>query len=138
MAANLREELKAKKQAYVQDEIIAAAARLFAERGIAGVVRLPAQTPGCYHIFNQYVVRVPNRNFVKRHLESRGIGTAIYYPVPFHMQECFRYLGYRQGQFPRAERAAEETLALPIYGELTEDQQRYVVGAVAEAVERTP
>ena len=83
------------------------------------------------------MIRVPNRDAVKAHLESRGVGCAIYYPVPFHELECFSHLGYRVGQFPHAEAAARETLALPVFGELTETQQRYVVDVVAEAVGRT-
>ena len=111
--------------------------QLFADAGLAGLVTLPAAGPGRYHIFNQYVVRVPGRDAVKAHLESRQVGCAIYYPVPFHEQACFAYLGYRAGQFPHAERAARETLALPIYGELAADQQRYVVSVIAEALGRT-
>ena len=111
-------------------------ADLFAEAGLTGRVTLPVERPGCYHIYNQYVVRVPNRDAVKAHLESRQVGCAIYYPVPFHQQACFAYLGHRAGDFPHAEQAAGETLALPVYGELTADQQRYVVSAIAEALER--
>ena len=110
---------------------------LFAEFGLTGRVTLPASAPDRYHIYNQYVVRVPDRDAVKAHLESRQIGCAIYYPVPFHELACFAYLGYRAGQFPHAERAARETLALPVYGELTADQQRYVVSAIADALNRT-
>ncbi len=110
---------------------------LFADLGLAGTVTLPATAPDRYHIFNQYVVRVANRDAVKAHLESRHVGCAIYYPVPFHEQACFAHLGYRTGQFPHAERAARETLALPIFGELTAEQQRYVVSVVAEALSRT-
>jgi dTDP-4-amino-4,6-dideoxygalactose transaminase len=80
---------------------------------------------------------VPGRDAVKAHLESRKVGCAIYYPVPFHEQACFSYLGYEAGQFPHAEQAARETLALPIYGELTAEQQRYVVSVLAEALGRT-
>jgi len=110
---------------------------LFAEAGLVGRVTLPVAAPDRRHIFNQYVIRVPQRDAVKAHLESRHVGCAIYYPVPFHEQACFAYLGYRTGQFPQAELAARETLALPIYGELTAEQQRYVVSVLADALSRT-
>jgi dTDP-4-amino-4,6-dideoxygalactose transaminase len=110
---------------------------LLADAGLTGRVTLPAAAPDRRHIFNQYVIRVPHRDAVKAHLESRQVGCAIYYPVPFHEQACFAYLGYRTGQFPHAELAARETLALPIYGELTADQQRYVVSVLADALSRT-
>jgi len=110
--------------------------QLFADFGLAGRVTTPAALDDRYHIFNQYVVRVPDRDAVKAHLDARHVGSAIYYPVPFHEQTCFAHLGYRTGQFPHAERAARETLALPVYGELTAEQQRYVVEVVAEAVNR--
>jgi len=108
--------------------------RLFNESAAAGRVTLPVRHPDCRHIFNQYIVRVPDRDAVRARLEAAGIGTAIYYPVPFHLQECFAPLGYRKGDFPVAEAAAAETLALPVYSELTEAQQREVVTAVAAAV----
>jgi dTDP-4-amino-4,6-dideoxygalactose transaminase len=110
---------------------------LFADAGLTGRVTLPVASPHCRHIFNQYVIRVPRRDAVKAHLESRQVGCAIYYPVPFHEQACFAYLGYRTGQFPHAELAARETLALPIYGELTAEQQHYVVAVLADALSRT-
>ncbi|HNV02790.1 MAG TPA: DegT/DnrJ/EryC1/StrS family aminotransferase [Vicinamibacterales bacterium] len=109
---------------------------LFDEFGLAGRVTPPAVLPGRGHVFNQYVVRVPDRDRVKAHLEERRVGAAVYYPVPFHQLTCFASLGYRAGQFPHAERAARETLALPVYAELTADEQRYVVEVVAEALER--
>lgn len=108
--------------------------RLFTECGLAapaGPVGLPLVRPDCHHIFNQYIVRVPLRDALRRHLEVAGIGTEIYYPVPFHLQECFAHLGYARGAFPHAEAAALETLALPIYGELSDEQQRYVVEQIA-------
>ena len=106
--------------------------RLFSESG-AGVV-VPARARECRHIFNQYVIRVANRDAVRAALDERGIGSEVYYPVPFHLQECFAPLGYRRGDFPRAEAAANEVLALPIYAELTEAQQREVVAAVVAPV----
>jgi dTDP-4-amino-4,6-dideoxygalactose transaminase len=108
--------------------------RLFRESPAADRVTVPARDPNCRHIFNQYVVRVKSRDAVRARLDAAGIGTEIYYPVPFHVQECFATLGYRPGDFPAAEAAAAETLALPIYSELTEAQQREVVDAVSRAV----
>ena len=77
---------------------------------------------GGRHIFNQFVIRVPRRNELKAWLKQAGIDTEIYYPLPLHLQECFRYLGCHQGDFPVSERAAEETLALPVYPELSDAQ----------------
>jgi dTDP-4-amino-4,6-dideoxygalactose transaminase len=108
--------------------------RLFRESDAADRITLPVRHPDCHHIFNQYVVRVPDRDAVRARLEAAGIGSEIYYPVPFHLQECFAPLGYRQGDFPVAEKASAETLALPIYSELTEAQQRDVVEAIVAAL----
>jgi dTDP-4-amino-4,6-dideoxygalactose transaminase len=85
-----------------------------------------------HHIYHQYVIHTPQRDGLREHLTRREIGTAIYYPLGLHEQKCFEYLGYRKGDFPATERAARETLALPIYPELTRDAQRYVAEAIAE------
>lgn len=103
---------------------------LFASHGLTEVV-LPVERPGAFHIYNQFVIRLPQRDAVKDHLQASGIGCEVYYPVPFHLQECFKDLGHVSGAFPEAERAAAETLALPIYGELTEAQQDRVVSTIA-------
>lgn len=108
---------------------------LFAEYALDNV-RLPVERPDRYHIYNQFVVRVPDRDGVRAHLAAQGIGSEIYYPVPFHRQECFAGLGYDEGAFPQADAAAADSLALPIYGELTEGQQREVVSAIAAYVRR--
>ena len=83
------------------------------------------------HIFNQYVIRTTRREQLRAALQAKGIGSEVYYPVPLHLQECFAYLGYKPGAFPASEAAAAETLALPIYPELTDAQARYVVDSIA-------
>ena len=93
-------------------------------------VTLPVEAPNRTHIYNQFVIRVPDRDRLKAHLDAAGIGTEVYYPVPFHLQECFADLGYKKGAFPVAEAAASDSLALPIYPELTEAQQATVVNAI--------
>lgn len=109
---------------------------LFQQAGLTDRVVLPVEAPGRSHVYNQFVLRVPHRDRVKASLAADGVATAIYYPVPFHLQECFARLGYRAGAFPHAEAAARETLALPIYGELTPDQQQHVVESMARALGR--
>ncbi len=111
---------------------------LFTRAGLLEKVTLPAEPYAGrvenHHIYHQYVVRVPaaDRDRLRAHLTARGIGNAIYYPLALHEQECFRPLGYRRGDFPHAEAAARESLALPVFPELTADEQNVVVAAVAD------
>ncbi len=112
---------------------------LFAAAGLAetgpypthGIV-LPHQVPGSHHVWHQYVLRTPRRDQLREFLTARKIGSEIYYPVPLHLQEALKGLGYAEGSFPEAERAASEVLALPIFPELREDEQQTVVAAIAE------
>jgi dTDP-4-amino-4,6-dideoxygalactose transaminase len=85
-----------------------------------------------HHVYHQYVIRTPMRDALREHLGKREIETAIYYPLGLHEQKCFAYLGYKRGDFPETERAARETLAVPIYPEITREAQQYVVEAIAE------
>jgi dTDP-4-amino-4,6-dideoxygalactose transaminase len=96
-----------------------------------GVV-LPHEVPGSRHVWHQYVIRTRRRDALREFLSLRGIGSAIYYPVPLHMQEALKGLGYGEGSFPEAERASREVLALPIFPELREDEQQTVVAAIGE------
>jgi len=109
----------------------------FARAGLAKKVVLPAEPyrdRGLtnHHIYHQYVIRTPRRDALREHLAKREIETAIYYPIGLHEQKAFSYLGYKKGDFPETERAARETLALPIYPEITREAQRYVVNAIVE------
>ena len=103
--------------------------RLFAAANLPAEIILPEDTAS--HIYNQFVIRAPRRDALREHLGRSGVGTEIYYPLTLHLQPCFAELGYREGAFPHAERAAQEVLALPIYAELTEAQQAYVVERIA-------
>lgn len=114
--------------------------RLFHEAGVAAPpaavdgdkpVGLPVVAPRRTHIFYVYAIRVRQREQLRAYLADHGVGTDVYYPIPLHLQPCFAALGYRAGDFPAAEQAAQESLALPMYPELSEPQQRYVVEQVA-------
>jgi dTDP-4-amino-4,6-dideoxygalactose transaminase len=102
----------------------------FAAAGLGERLVTPIAMPGQRHIFNQYIVRAERRDALKAFLTQCNIGTEIYYPVPLHLQQCFAYLGHKSGDFPESERAAAETLALPVYPELCEQQLEYVVSSV--------
>ncbi len=95
-------------------------------------IQIPFTSPQAHHVFHQYVVRAYRRDELREFLAARKIGTEIYYPVPLHLQPCFVYLGYREGDFPEAERASKEVLALPMFPELTEEEQRWVVSSIAD------
>ena len=113
--------------------------RIFTESGLAeeGLVQIPEALyrdsgTECFHTYHQYVVRVRDRDKLQEHLNEKRVSTAVYYPLPLHLQKCFSYLGYKEGDFPVAEKAAREVLALPVYPELTTDQQDYVVSSINE------
>jgi dTDP-4-amino-4,6-dideoxygalactose transaminase len=103
---------------------------MFEEASLGDKVRLPEDIPG--HIYNQFVICVPERDRLRAFLKERSVETEIYYPLPLHLQECFQGLGYRQGDFPHAEAAALNSLALPIYPELSEEHQGLVVRTIKE------
>ena len=109
---------------------------LFAQAQLLDRVLLPVTAHGNFHVYNQYTVRVRQRDELRNFLKEKGIGSEVYYPLPMHLQNCYHDLGHHKGSFPVSERAAEEVLSLPIYAELTEDQQTYVVQMISEFYRR--
>ncbi len=100
--------------------------------GGEGLVQLPYEAPGNRHIYNQFVIRVPRRDGLQAYLREQKVGNEVYYPVPLHVQQCFAYLGHREGDFPQSEAAAQQTLALPIYPELSDQQAEWVVACIGQ------
>jgi len=111
--------------------------QLFAQAKLLDRVTLPLTAPGNFHVYNQFTIRVPQRDDLRNFLKDKGVGSEVYYPLPMHLQNCYQDLGYRKGSFPISEQAAEEVLSLPIYAELTQDQQAYVVQKIDEFYQRT-
>ena len=105
--------------------------KLFNNYNLLDKVTLPVVIEGNTHIYNQFVIKVEKRDELIKHLINSEIGCEIYYPVPLHLQECFNYLGYKEGDFPESERASKHTLALPIYPELTYEHQKYIVSSIS-------
>ncbi len=110
--------------------------QMFGDAGLSTTITLPPTAGYSTHIYNQFVVRVPERDRLRDHLEANGVGTEVYYPVPLHLQSCFRGLGYRAGDFPAAEAAAAQVLALPIYPELSAPHQAWVVESIRTFFQR--
>jgi dTDP-4-amino-4,6-dideoxygalactose transaminase len=110
--------------------------KYFSEAGLIEEIALPEDSAG--HIYNQFVIRCARRDQLQNYLKTRGIGTEVYYPISLHMQKCFADLGYKEGDFPRAEAAAREALALPIYPELSEQQQHYIVDEIKTFITPSP
>jgi len=107
--------------------------KLLNDAGLGFPLITPAVRSGSRHIYHQYVIRVPgNRDALMEHLKQHGVGSKIYYPIPLHLQKCFEHLGYKKGDLPESEAAANETFALPCYPELTDEQQAYVVDRISK------
>ncbi len=121
-----------RKRAGIYDRLLVSAGLTKTAANAAAPVVLLKTRPEAHHIYHQYVVRVRQRDELRAFLTERGVGSEIYYPIPLHLQKCFAYLGYTQGDLPQAESAAATVLALPMFAELEADEQRYVVDSIAE------
>lgn len=119
------------QRAQAYDRMLAAAGLTRTGANSAAPVTLLQTLKGAHHIYHQYVIRVRDRDKLRAFLAERGVGSEIYYPIPLHLQKCFAYLGYASGDLPEAERAALDVLALPIFAELEEEEQRHVVESIA-------
>ena len=106
--------------------------QLFRQAGLEKSIVLPVQPEGLHHVYNQFVIRTPQRDQLREHLRNGGIPTEIYYPFPLHLQPAFADLGYRPGAFPESEEASRQVLALPVFPQMTEEQQKMVVDRTAE------
>jgi len=105
--------------------------KLFQDRGLDRILRLPEAQPRCDHVYHQYVIRAPRRDELKGFLRERGVPSEVFYPLPLHLQKAFAYLGYKLGDLPESESASQEVLALPIFPEMAEDQQELVADSIA-------
>ncbi len=121
-----------RERARIYDQLFAASGLTRTGAESTSPIRLLKTAPQAHHIYHQYVVRVQQRDGLRDFLKQRGVGSEIYYPVPLHLQKCFSYLGYAPGDLPEAERAAGDVLALPMFPELEQEEQRYVVDSIAE------
>ena len=106
--------------------------QLFRQAGLEKLIVLPVQPEGLHHVYNQFVIRTPQRDQLREHLRNCGIPTEIYYPFPLHLQPAFAGLGYRPGEFPESEEASRQVLALPVFPQMTEEQQKMVVDGTAD------
>lgn len=110
---------------------------LFKEAGLLDRVTVPTVHPGNFHVYNQYTIRVSRRDDLRSYLKDQGVGTEIYYPLPMHLQNCYKDLGHKKGSFPMSEESAEQVLSLPIYAELSDSHLSYVVDTIAEFYRRS-
>jgi dTDP-4-amino-4,6-dideoxygalactose transaminase len=108
---------------------------LFEDFKLSGKITVPQEPPNMTHVYNQFTIRVADRGSLREKLNNRGVPSEIYYPIALHLQKAFEYLGYRAGAFPESESASREVLSLPIYPELTAEQQHRVVAAISEAID---